>query len=443
MASDDSLKVSLFKHIRQTSENLQKLVSSKSIPIWVNPNNSRYYEANPYQAGDVVILLSDINDIYFLLREYYEKIAENIGIDISIFKERNNPELKNDTLTNTIVYGGFLTNDKYINPLTIVSTSKNGFGIYVSLKNQNYDIPGISDSWFNLDMSESLTTMQLQLARIISILTSKTYINDIKGLVPRNDSEQPYGNSNDTYLNNRIDLHNAQYHFKEGALYSTNEYNGQDDIITKLAQIEAEIKSNVNTTTSVLKNPFIFNDKIVGESIAIFQTTGQMNFYCILNVEELPRDTNLTINFTPNATSNILCPIVLRTNDGIITVDDQNKDKYIEIDTRNSSEQYAWYVDSFVKISNADGIDNNIVINTNNGYTGVDFKNYFTGFKDKSYIATFTPIGNATRTENIAIYGSPIREISRSETDLVFQIRSDYIWNITGLAIVLTGKCEV
>ena len=173
MASDDSLKVSLLKHIRQTSENLQKLVSSKSIPIWVNPNNSRYYEANPYQAGDVVILLSNIDDIYYLLREYYEKIAENLGLDISIFKERNNPELNNDELINTVIYGGFLTKDKYINPLAIVSTSKKGYGIYVSLKDQNYDIPGISDSWFNLDMSESLNTMQLQLARIISIFSKQ------------------------------------------------------------------------------------------------------------------------------------------------------------------------------------------------------------------------------------------------------------------------------
>ena len=440
MASDDSLKVSLLKHIRQTSENLQKLVSSKSIPIWINPNNSRYYEANPYQAGDVVILLSNIDDIYYLLREYYEKIAENIGLDISIFKERNNPELNNDDLINTVIYGGFITKDKYINPLTIVSTSKNGYGLYVSLKNQNYDIPGISDSWFNLDMSESLTTMQLQLARIMSILTSRSYINDIKGQVPYDGGM--YGRADNTYLNNRIDLHNHQYHFDEGALFSTAR-NSKDDIVSKLAQIEAEIKSNTNTTTSVLKNPFIFDGKIVGESTTILQTTGLMNFYCILNVQDLPRDENLTINFTPNKTSNIMCPIVLRTNSGILTVDDPSKDDYVEIDTRVDSERYAWYVESFVKITNEDGIDNNIVINTNLGYTGVDFKNYFTGFKDNIYIATFTPIGSETRTENIAIYGSPIREISRSKTNLVFQIRSDYVWNMTGLAIAMTGKCEV
>lgn len=437
MASDDSLKVSLHKHIQETNEKLQKLVSSKSIPIWVNPNNSRYYEANPYQAGDVVILLSNIDNIYFLLREYYEKIAEKIGLDISIFKERNNPELNNEELIKLVIYGGFLTSDKYINPLTIVSTSKNGYGIYVSLKDNNYDIPGVSDSWFNLDMSESLNTMQLQLARIISILTSKSYITEISG------TAQNYGNSNDTYLNNRIDLHNDKYHFGEGARYRSGEYVSQDDIIDKLAKIEAEIKSNTNTTTSVLKNPFIFNDRIVGESTTILQTTGQMNFYCILNIEDLPRDTNLTISFVPSKTSNIICPIVLRTNNGIITVDDPSKDEYIEIDTRNDSERYAWHVDSFVKISNEDGVDNNIVINTNVGYTGVDFKNYFTGFKDKTYIVSFTPIGTDTRTDNIAIYGSPIREISRSKTDLVFQIRSDYIWNITGLAIAITGKCEV
>lgn len=437
MASDDSLKVSLHKHIQETNEKLQKLISSKSIPIWVNPNNSRYYEANPYQAGDVVILLSNIDDIYFLLREYYEKIAEKIGLDISIFKERNNPELNNEELIKLVIYGGFLTSDKYINPLTIVSTSKNGYGIYVSLKDNNYDIPGVSDSWFNLDMSESLNTMQLQLARIISILTSKSYITEISG------TAQNYGNSNDTYLNNRIDLHNDKYHFGEGARYRSGEYVSQDDIIDKLAKIEAEIKSNTNTTTSVLKNPFIFNDRIVGESTTILQTTGQMNFYCILNIEDLPRDTNLTISFVPSKTSNIICPIVLRTNNGIITVDDPSKDEYIEIDTRNDSERYAWHVDSFVKISNEDGVDNNIVINTNVGYTGVDFKNYFTGFKDKTYIVSFTPIGTDTRTDNIAIYGSPIREISRSKTDLVFQIRSDYIWNITGLAIAITGKCEV
>lgn len=441
MASDDSLKVSLHKHIRETSEKLQKLVSSKSIPIWVNPNNSRYYEANPYQAGDVVILLSNVDDIYYLLREYYEKIAENLGLDISIFKERNNPELNNEDLINSVIYGGFLTKDKYINPLTVVSTSKNGYGIYVSLKDNNYDIPGISDSWFNLDMSESLSTMQLQLARIVSILTSKSYINDIKGKVP--DGGDGYGNIDDTYLNNRIDYHNYQYHFGEGAQYITDNYNTQNDIIDKLAQIEAEIKSNTNTTTSVLKNPFIFNGKIVGESTTILQTTGQMNFYCILNVEELPRDKNLTISFVPSKTSNILCPIVLRDNSGIIAVDDPSKDKCVEIDTNVASEKYAWYVDSFVKVTNDDGIDNNIIINTNVGYTGVDFKNYFSGFKDKSYIATFTPIGNTTRTENISIYGSPVREISRSKIDLVFQIRSDYVWNMTGLAIALTGKCEV
>ena len=442
MASDDSLKVSLHKHIRETNQKLQKLLSSKSIPIWVNPNNSRYYEANPYQAGDVVILLSNIDDIYYLLREYYEKIAENVGLDISMFKERNNPELNNDDLTNTVIYGGFLTKDKYINPLTIVSTSKNGYGVFVSLKDQNYDIPGISDSWFNLDMSESLNSMQLQLARIISILTSKSYIEEIIGQIPYKDSV--YGNEKNTYLSNRIDLHNALYHFGEGAKYDNiTEWNSKNDIVEKLSQIEAEIKSNTNTTTSVLKNPFIFNDKIVGESTTILQTTGQMNFYCILNTRDLPRDTDLTISFVPSKTSNIVCPIVLLSNNGIITVNDPNKDDYVEIDTKNNAERYAWYVDSFVKISNEEGIDNNIIINTNNGYTSVDFKNYFNGFKDKSYIATFTPIGYPSRTENIAIYGSPVREMSRSKTNLVFQIRSDYVWNITGLAISLTGKCEV
>ena len=154
-----SLNANLDRHVSETNLGIQQLLSSRTIPLWINPNNGNFYMANPYKAGDIVILLSNEDEIYFMLRHYLENIAVSIGVDKNFFFERNNPE-HDDSMLRKLLYGGYLSDDRYINPMTLVSTSEKGYGLYVSLKNQNYDIPGSSDSWFNLDMSESLDSMQ-------------------------------------------------------------------------------------------------------------------------------------------------------------------------------------------------------------------------------------------------------------------------------------------
>lgn len=434
-----SLKVNLNNQIAETNTKLQRLLSSKSIPIWINPNNSNYYISNPYKAGDIVILLSDEDEIYFLLRHYYEKIAENLGLNPYYFSEKNNPELTNEII-NIIVNGGYITEDNYFNPMTIVSHSEKGYGLYVSLKDQNYDIPSASDSWFNLDMSETIDTVQLQISRIISILTSESYIKNLKGKVVSEDSdEKPYGNESETYLENRLDKHKTDYHFGDEARYS----NLSDDEVEKaskeLDKILAEIESHTNTTSSVMRNPFIMNGEIVGNMITIVQTTGQMFFYCMLNASKIERDKNITIQFTPNNVSDIIVPFVLNTNGGVLEVENPDKDKYI----LTSDGKKAWFVDSFVKISNDANVSNNITIETNNGYVDANFNNNFNGFMDTAYIATYTPIGTEVRTENIAIHCSPVKEISRTKKSLTIQLSSEYVWKYGGLAIALSGKCEV
>lgn len=439
-SSNTSLKAKLKSHVSKANISIQKLLSSRSIPIWINPNNSNYYLSNPYMAGDIVIILSDVNDIYYLLRNYYENIAENIGIDSSYFKEKNNPEMTNEVL-NTLIYGGYLKEDQYMNPMTMVSKSDKGYGLYVSLKDYNYDIPGASDSWFNLDMSESLDSLQLQISRIISILTSEDYIKKISG----GPIDESTGNEHIVikdgglnYLENRLDYHKIKYHFGDES-YDTNKAGNIEEIYEKLNKLQTEIEANTNTTTSIMRNPFILNGEIVGYMYTITQTTGQMFFYCILNTIPLKKDTNITIQFTPNNISDILVPIVLQTNNGVITVDNPKYDDYV----LTSDGDCAWYANSYVKISNDANASNNIIIQTSYGFDDANFNNNFNGFMDESYIATYTPIGSEIRTDNIAIHGSPVKEISRTKKSLTFQLNSEYVWKYSGLAIALSGKCEV
>lgn len=438
MASEStSLNVCLDRHIKTTSTNIQKLVSARAIPLWINPNNSNYYTANPYKAGDIVILLSDENQIYYLLRHYLENIASNIGVNSTFFVEKNNPEI-DDSIIDVLINGGYLPgfDDKYINPMTIVSSSEKGYGLYVSLKNQNYDIPGASDSWFNLDMSESIESVQLQISRIVSILTSEGYIDKLSGECLDPETEEKY-NANFRYIDNRMDMHNKYYHFGEQWFYGQKDESAK--AFDKLEEIQEEIESHVNTTTSIMRNPFILNNEIVGNMTTVIQTTGQMFFYCMLDATKITRDKNITIQFTPNNESNIIVPIVLKSDGEIITVDNPKTDDYVLIENNIP----AWYVNSYVKISNDTNHTNSITIETNRGYEEANFNNNFIGFLDDAYIATYTPIGAEVRANNISIHCSPVKEISRTNKSITIQLSSEYVWKYTALAIAISGKCEV
>lgn len=429
--AETSLNSNFKKHVSTTTNGIQKLLSSKTIPLWVNPNNVNFYHANPYNAGDIVVLLSDINEIFYWFRHYFESIATNIGVKTDFFFEKNNPEF-DDELINTLIYGGYI-GDQYLNPMTMVSKSEKGFGLYVSMKDQNYDIPGSSDSWFNLDMSESLDGVQLQISRIISILTSNGYIDKLTGSCTNPINGDSYGDETRRYLDNRMEMHKQFYHFG-------GDFGGDvEKAMEKMDEIQAEIESQVNTTTSVMRNPFLLNGEIAGNMMTIIQTTGQMFYYCILDATKLERDKNITINFTPSLNSNILVPLVLNTSGGLITVDNPDTDPNV----LTSDGKRAWYAESFVQISNEAGSTNNITIETNEGFDEANFNNNFNGFLDNAYVATYTPIGIETRTEKVAIHCSPVREISRTNKSLTLQLSSDYVWQYSALAISLSGQCEV
>lgn len=434
-----SFNESLTRHIMTTNSNVQKVLSAKSIPLWINPNNSNFYVSNPYKAGDIVVVLSNVVEIYSILKNYFENIAENIGEHLDFFYEKNNPELKSD-ITNVLLNGGYLTEDKYINAMTVVSNSEKGYGLFVSLKNQNYDIPGSSDSWFNLDMSESLDSVQLQISRIISILTSNEYTSDIKEPYIDPETKYTYYLEDNTYFQNRLEAHKEKYHFGDGMVVIPSTGNSSDNVekaFEELSNIQKEIESNTNTTTSLIRNPFILNGKIIGSTITVIQTTGQMFFYCILDATKLKRDTNITVQFTPNETSNIIVPFVLNTSKGLLTVNDPLNDDYV----KTESGDCAWYTNSFVSISSDIRKPNNITLETVDGFEDANFNNTFIGFMDDTYIATYTPIGSEIRTENIGIHCSSVKEISRTTKSLTFQLTSDYVWKYSAIAIALSGKC--
>ena len=436
--NNSSINANVYDHVNETNMGIQKLLSSRSIPIWINPNNSNYYISNPYKAGDIVILLSNVNDIYYQLRHYYEAIAENLGFDVTFFEEKNNPEAT-DEILNTILYGGYFSNDRYMNPMTIVSKSEKGYGLYVSLKDKNYDIPGASDAWFNLDMSESLESLPLQISRIISILTSDDYVNLLKGgPIDQKTGNEHLTKPNATYIENRLDLHKLRYHFGENTFDPNNAYN-LESIYDQLNELQAKFEQNENTTSSIMKNPFILNGEIIGRMLTITQTTGQMFFYCVLNTTKLEKDKNITIQFTPNNVSEIIVPFVLKTSDGTIVVDNPNKDKFVLTDDGKK----AWYVDSYVKITNDSNITNNIMIEVPNGFEEANFNNNFSGFIDSTYIASYTPIGTEMRSDNVAIHCSPVKEISRTNKSITIQLSSEYVWKYTGIAIALSGRYEV
>lgn len=433
-SANTSINANLRDHVSNTNIGIQKMMSSRSIPLWINPNNTNYYISNPYKAGDIVILLSDVNEIYYLLRHYYEAIATNMGVDASYFKEKNNPELTDEVL-NTIIYGGYLSEDRYINPMTIVSKSEKGYGLYVSLKNRNYDIPGVSDAWFNLDMSETNESLQLQISRIISILTSSGYVDKLKG-GPKVNGEEYVAKPDSTYIENRMDLHKIRYHFGENSFGGTDYV---EDAYEKLNEIQKEIESRENTTSSIMRNPFIMDGEIIGKMMTIVQSTGQMFFYCVIDTTNVERGQNITIQFTPNNVSEIIVPFVLNTTHGIIEVDNPKTDPYV----LTANYEHAWYADSFVKISNDMNMTNDIMIETNYGFEEANFNNNFTGFVDTSYIATYTPLGSESRSVNVAIHCSPVKEISRTNKSITFQLSSDYVWKYSGIAITLSGKYEV
>jgi len=102
-----SYKDYLRKVIVDINQQIQKLMSTQSLPLWVNPVNSKFYKVNGYKVGDIVIAINDKQTVIEYLRPYINQIAEYVNMDISTLKERNNWEIDDD-FYDIILYRGYI-----------------------------------------------------------------------------------------------------------------------------------------------------------------------------------------------------------------------------------------------------------------------------------------------------------------------------------------------
>ena len=165
-----SYKDYLRQVIVDINQQIQKLMSTQSLPLWVNPVNSKFYKANGYKVGDIVIAINDKQTVIEYLRPYINQIAEYVNMDISALKERNNWEIDDD-FYDIILYGGYILPQLKLQPLTVMSTNIRGFDIWMSTKGSietdwNFDMPGMSSAWINL-RTQSSDVVELSLDTII------------------------------------------------------------------------------------------------------------------------------------------------------------------------------------------------------------------------------------------------------------------------------------
>lgn len=395
--------------------NIADLVSTQSLPLWINPLNSKFYQtdngANGYKVGQIVIAISDRQLILEYLEPYIRQIARHLDIDITSFKERNNWEIDDD-FYDVILYGGYILPQLKIQPLTAVSTHPSGFDIYISTKgggdknnidDWNTDMPGMSDAWLNL-RSVSSDALDLTLDNIIEKLEESDYLKNI--------------------FDEHLQDHLTEHHFNA----NLNDIDATETALHKyLDKLEQIYSARINATTNILRMPFLQNGNNIGQITLTASSTNEYVASAIINVDKVDATADIVMPFIPNDSLQIVLPTILSINGDYI----MTSDSYIALP--NGDNAYA--VDSLYTMHDKSLIYREAA----NGHIPLTLSTLFGGFNTQAYTVVYTPIGSLKRVNKTEIQCMPVEEISRTTTSITFRLNPRYVWKTTALNICATG----
>lgn len=402
-----SYKDYLRQVIVDINQQIQKLMSTQSLPLWVNPVNSKFYKVNGYKVGDIVIAINDKQTVIEYLRPYINQIAEYVNMDISTLKERNNWEIDDD-FYDIILYGGYILPQLKLQPLTVMSTNIRGFDIWMSTKGSietdwNFDMPGMSSAWLNL-RTQSSDVVELSLDTIIEKVEASNLMTEIYN----------------RYLNNHL----RDCHFGANNDWSAIEI----DLNKYLDELELKHSSRINSTNDTLRMPVVqAGVGTIGQTLLIKSTTNDYIVASIIKVDQLSIDQPITLSFVPNENLDIVIPTLLEI-DG----------EYIETNTNSialPNDIHAYAINSKCTINNESLIYRSI----GSTYERLSLSTTFGGFRDTNFNVVYTPIGKMERVDKTDIQCMPVEELHRSQNSITFKINPKYVWQTTALNICAVG----
>lgn len=415
MSTNLSYKDYFRKIVNDINQDIQDLISTQSLPLWINPVNSKFYTAVGYKVGDIVIAINDKSRVVDLLNPYIQQIADFINLDISELKEKNNWEIDDD-FYDIILYGGHILPQLKIQPLTVMSSSTAGFDVYISTKGDiksglNYDMPGMSDAWLNLRSFQTTDSVNLALDDIIEKIEESTLLTQ--------------------YYNAALSEHLKQQHF---GITDINTIPTKEIELHKyINQLEEKFAARVNSANDTIRFPFVHPKAgIIGQTVLIKSTTAEYIVAASINIEKLDKTEPITMSFIPDSELNIVIPTVLEINGEYITgVNDLNN---IDIDDDRLN---VFTIESLYKIKS-----DSLIYKTrgsSSSYIPLSLSTTFNGFKNKDFIVLYTPVGTAARVDKVDIQCMPVEELNRTSTSITFKINQKYVWQTTALNIYVTG----
>lgn len=392
--------------LSKTNRFIDMVLDNKiSLPMWINPNNNLY---NPikYKRGDIVIVFSKITKQIERLYPYIKEIERFIdlsGYGYNGFKD--NWDL-NEELYNVLINGGTLTDAKSntsykLNGMTVTSTSKDGYDIYISTKGSdlspNVDIPGTDDGWF--------------------CLRSKTFVSDLrmKNIIDSVSNSSSFS----TIVNQAINKHITENH-----LPSVNSSDIQD-ILTKTSAMETD-------NYCFLSHPLFYNGTRIGSNYLIkSKISFEYNVFTLLSNLTNLWDKEITIPFTGGSDFYISVGTVLKIGDGFLTSANSNK---------MIGSQSAYSLDTLTSTSNE------IIYSEKQNSDIINLLANFDGFGNTNYIVTTTPYisyGDKFLSE-LNSGNSPhfnlLNLTQRGTNELKFTLNQDYcLSNVSSILISISG----
>lgn len=407
MSTSLSYKDYFRRTVADINAQIQTLMSTQALPLWINPVNTKFYTANGYKVGDIVIAINNKQTVIEYLEPYITEIAEYVGMDITQLKERNNWEIPDD-FYDVIIYGGFILPHLKLQPLTIMSTDVHGFDIYISTKGDtiggwNYDMPGMSSAWLNL-RTQTSDAVNLTVDSIIEKIEESPLLAEL--------------------YTSALKTHLAKYHFDADVIDpSTTEI----ELNSYLDKLEALYSSRTSATNDLIRMPLTQGGRLIGQILLISSTTNDYIASGIINIADVDVDELITMPLTAPEELTVVVPTVFEI-DG----------EYIETTTDSiaiTPDVNAYTVNSLYTIT-----PSNILYRRVGAISSpLTLSTTFTGFKNEYYTTAYTPIGMSARVDKSEIQCMPVEEISRTTKSITFRLNPKYVWKTTALNVSATG----
>lgn len=398
------------KTVVDINEQIQALMTTQALPLWINPINTKFYTVNGYKVGDIVIAISDEQLVIEYLEPYIKKIAEYVGMDSAILLERNNWQI-DDQFYNTIIYGGNILPHLKLQPLTVMSTNVHGFDIYISTKGDqtngyNYDMPGMSDAWLNL-RTQSNDAINLMIDSIVEKIEESTVLPDI--------------------FDDFLQQHLTDYHFGANV---DDPGPTEIELTNYLNKLELLHSTRRNSTNDTIRMPFI-QDGVgtIGQTLLINSSSNDYIASSIINIDKVNIDEPITMSFIPNDNLKIVLPTILEFDDD-----------YIETDTNSISMQNGISAVAINALYNMNNVTSVIYRSLGDQTVPLTLMTMFMGFNSvDQYTVNYTPIGKTTRVDRTEIQCMPVEELKRTTTSITFKINPKYVWKTNALNICVSG----